>query len=286
MIGYLYILLFTVLQQGESATVRRYARKYGSGGMLMNAITALFSALFFLVTDKGGFYAPAEMIPLAIINAFLFGTGFYLSFVALRIGPFGLTKVLSGFGLLFPIFYGIWALNEPTSPRTYIALVLVFVAMFLTGYSKSKDEAKSVTLKWFLAVIGSVVANGFIGILTKMQQLRFDNACSNEFQFISIGGSCILLTILGIILDRDKLPRVFKTGVPYGIIAGFCNGGKNFLTILIYMVLPLSIVTPTKTILGKLASLIMALFVYKERYTRTQVAGVILGVIAGIILAF
>lgn len=284
MIGYLYILLFTVLQQGESATVRHYARRHGSGGMMMNAITALFSALFFLLTDTNGFYAPRGMIPLSVINAFLYATGFYLSFLAYRIGPFGLTKILSGFSMVFTIFYGILFLHEPASFVTYVAIALVFVAMALTGYQKAGDDEKNVSLKWFFAVIGSVVANGFIGVLTKMQQLRFDNTCSNEFQFISIGGSCLLLAALGLILDRDKLPTVLKTGVPYGLLAGLCNGGKNLLTILIYAALPLSIVTPTKSVLGKLASLAMALFIYKERYTKRQIAGVILGVIAAILL--
>ena len=63
MIGYLLILLFTILNLGESITVKEYAKRHGSGGMLMNAVIALFSALFFLVTDKGGFYVPGGMLP-------------------------------------------------------------------------------------------------------------------------------------------------------------------------------------------------------------------------------
>ena len=77
MLGYLLIVVFTLLNLGESVLVRDYAKKHGSGGMLMNAIIALFSTLFFFITDKGGFYAPADMIPLAAINACLFRARLY-----------------------------------------------------------------------------------------------------------------------------------------------------------------------------------------------------------------
>ena len=58
MIGYLLILLFTIINLGESIIVRTYARRHGSGGLLLSAITSLFASLFFIVTDKGGFTSP------------------------------------------------------------------------------------------------------------------------------------------------------------------------------------------------------------------------------------
>ena len=39
--GYLLVLLFTVLQLGESIAVKTYAKRYSSGGMLINAIITL-----------------------------------------------------------------------------------------------------------------------------------------------------------------------------------------------------------------------------------------------------
>ena len=103
MIGYLLILLFTLINLGESVVVRTYARRHGSGGLLLSAITSLFAAIFFIVTDKGGFYAPTEMLILAVINACLIGVGFYGSFAAYKSGPFGLIRLISGFYLIFSI---------------------------------------------------------------------------------------------------------------------------------------------------------------------------------------
>ena len=284
--GYLLIVVFTLLNLGESIAVRTYAKRHGSGGMLMNAIVALFAALFFLVTDTGGFYAPIEMLPLALINACLFGAGFYFTFISYRIGPFGLTRLLSGFSLLFSIFYGIFSLGEKPSVLTYIGIVAIFASMVLINYKKKgDDDEKGVSLKWFICIMTSVIANGFIAILTRMQQIRFNDACSNEFQFISIGGSFLILAVLGIILDRDKLPYILKHGSLYGLVGGVFNGAKNFLTLIIYTLLPLSILSPMKTGLNMIATFAMALLYYKERYTKRQMIGVTLGVAAVLLLA-
>lgn len=287
MLGYLLIVVFTLLNLFESVAVRTYAKRHGSGGMLMNAIIALFASLFFLVTDKDGFYAPPEMIPIAVINACLFGAGFYLTFLAYRIGPYGLTRLIASFSLLFTIFYGIFFLNEAPGITTYIGIVVIFAAMVLINYKKNADtEEKKASLRWFIYIMISTVANGFIGILTRMQQIRFNDTCSNEFQFISIFGSFLLLTILGLIIDRNKLSYILKHGTLYGLGAGICNGAKNFLTLVIYTLLPLSVISPMKTGLSMIATFAMALLFYKEKYSRNQMIGVALGTAAVILLAF
>ncbi len=285
MLGYLLILVFTLLNLGESVFVRTYAKRHGSGGMLMNAIVALFAALFFLVTDKDGFHAPPEMIPLAVLNAFLFAAGFYCTFAAYKCGPYGLTRLIGNFSLLFSIFYGIFFLNEVPKITTYIGIAMIVCAMVLINYQKRAEDEKGFSIKWFIHMMISLVANGFIAILTRMQQIRFNDTCSEEFQIISIGGSFILLAILGLILDRKKLPYFLKHGTVYGIGAGICNGAKNFLSLLIYLLLPLSIISPMETGLGMIATFVLALCVYKEKYSKKQIVGVILGTLAVLLLA-
>ena len=285
MIGYILIVLFTLINLGESVIVRTYGRKHGSGGLILSAITSLFASVFFLVTDKGGFYAPTEMIWLAVINACLIGAGFYGTFAAYQNGPYGLIRLISGFYLLFTIFYGIVFLKESTTVMTYIGIAMVIAAMVLINYKKSDEKAeKSGSLKWFFCVLASTVANGFIGIITRYQQIRFEDACSNEFQFVSFLGGFVLLALIGLVVDRDKLGRVIKTGSLYGFGAGILNGAKNFLTLVIYLYLPLSIVSPLKMGLSLVGSFAVAFLMYKERYTKKQLLGVAIGAAAIIIL--
>ena len=53
-LGYLLCAVFTLLALGESIAVKAYAKRYGSGGMLMNAVIAFFAALFILISDIVG----------------------------------------------------------------------------------------------------------------------------------------------------------------------------------------------------------------------------------------
>lgn len=285
MIGYLLILLFTLINLGESVIVRTYARRHGSGGLLLSAITSLFASVFFLVTDKGGFYVPTEMLILALINACLIGAGFYGSFAAYQSGPYGIIRLISGFYLIFTIFYGIVFLKEPTNALTYIGIAMVIAAMVLINYKKSDGETKKKhSFKWLVWILVSTVANGFIGIITRYQQIKFDDACSNEFQFISFFGGFVLLAAIGFIVDRDKLGTVLKKGSLYGFGAGVLNGAKNFLTLVIYLYLPISIISPVKMGLGLVGSFAIAFLFFKEKYTKKQLLGVALGVAAIIIL--
>ena len=91
--GILFIAINQVTQQIEGMLVKRYGAKHGNGGMLMNAIIALVATVFFVITDTDGFHAPAEMFPLAVINAFLYGAGFYCTFAAFFIAEI----ILPGF---------------------------------------------------------------------------------------------------------------------------------------------------------------------------------------------
>ena len=291
-LGYLLILVFTVLNLGESMVVKAYAKRFGSGGMLMNAVIALFATVFFLISDfikpeTRGFYVPSAMLPLALINCCLFAAGFYFAFLAFKIGPYGLTRLISSFSLLFSIFYGIFFLHEETDALTYIGIAMILCAMVMINCKKSaKDEEENgISLKWLIYLMISVVSNGFIAILTRMQQIRFEDACSNEFQIISIGGSFLVLTVLGLIIDRDKLGAVAKNGLLYGAAAGLCNGGKNFVALAVYLCLPLSTVSPVKTGVGMIGAFLVAVLFYKEKYTTLQKLGVLLGVVAVVLLA-
>lgn len=286
MVGYLLMILYTFLNLGESIAVKEYSKKYGSGGMLMNGVIALFATLFFVITDTDGFNAPLEMIPFALINAVLFAAGYYYAFVAYATGSYGLTRLITSFGLLFSIFYGIFFLEEPTTVFTYIGIALILAALVLINYHKRKEgEPSSIRPRWVFAIIAVLISNGFIGILTRHQQILFNDSCSKEFQIISIGLSALILLVLGLTKFKADNKTVMTRGVIYGGVAGIMNGAKNFVTLAIYLHLPLSIISPTKTGLGLLLSFAMAIIVYKEKYTLRQIIGVVLGAAAVIILA-
>ena len=97
---------------------------------------------------------------------------------------------------------------------------------------------------------------------------------------MSFGGSFIALLILGFIYERDNFKKVAKYGTVYGFLGGMCNGAKNFVNLALYLYIPISVATPIRSGIGFIVSFFLSVFLYKEKFTKMQVAGVAVGILA------
>ena len=283
--GILLLLLNQLVYQGYGVVTRHYSRKHGSGGLFFNAIVCLFSMIFFMITDKGGFCFTRELFLYGFISVVLFVAGFYSMFVALQTGSYAVSILLSSFSGVIAIVYGIVFLDEPAGIGTYIGIFLSFVSVILmNSVKKGSDESKGFSLKWLICVMISLVANGFIAVLSRMQQLRFDNKCDNEFMIISLGGAFLLLFVYGFIKERNNILPVMKHGLFYGACSGMLNGIMNFVQLMVYMYIPISVATSIKTGLTTACSFALSLIAYKEKFNIMQIIGAVAGVVALLLL--
>lgn len=285
--GILLIVLNQIAHQVEGMIVRSYGKKYGSGGMFFNAIICLAAMLFFVVTDKNGFCFPKEIFIYGFISCLMFASGFYSMYLALQLGSYAMSRLISSFSGIFAIGYGLLILKEPAGVITYAALVLVFVSVFLTNYSKGNaDGKKPFSMKWLICVLVSLVSNGFIAIISRMQQIRFENAYDNEFMMLSFGGAFAALMIIGFFLEKGKFKSIIRSGTLYGLGAGLANGAANLLNLLTYLFIPISIVTPIRTGMGIVTSFLISMVLYKEKFSKQQMVGAVIGVAAIVLLTF
>ena len=207
-------------------------------------------------------------------------------YLSLQLGSFGLTRLVTSFSGIIAIFYGIFFLSERPHFITYIAIVLVFLSVFLMRFedsSKGDSEGKTFSVKWLISTLLCVVSNGFIAILTKAQQNVFAGECDSEFKAMSYVGAFIALTVLGFILEKDNLSYILRHGSAYGILAGFVNGGHNLTTLVLYSLAPISVVSPMATGLGLIASFALSVFLYREKFTKMQGVAVAIGFVAFIL---
>lgn len=283
--GILLIVLNQIAHQVEGMIVRSYGKKHGSGGMFFNAIICLAAMLFFVVTDKNGLCFPKEIFIYGFISCLMFASGFYSMYLALQLGSYAMSRLISSFSGIFAIGYGLLILKEPAGIITYIALILVFISVFLTNYSKGNaDGGKTFSVKWLICVLVSLVSNGFIAIISRMQQIRFENAYDNEFMMLSFGGAFAALMLIGFFLEKDKFRSIIRSGTLYGLGAGLANGAANFLNLLTYLFIPISIVTPIRTGMGIVASFLISMVLYKEKFSKQQMVGAVIGVAAIVLL--
>ena len=219
--GILLLLCSSVFHQMESMFVKNYKNKYGDGGLLFNALMSLFALVYFILSERGGFYFPTDLWMYGIIGSAMYATGFYSVFVAYGCGSFALTSLILSFTSIFSVGFGIFYLKEQAGPITYLAIIICFVSLFLMNYKKSdKAEENLVTKKWMLCMFFAVFSNGMLAVLSRLQQIRFENQCTNEYYIISLSLSFMVLLIAGIVKECRNLSGISRAGIFTGAIAG------------------------------------------------------------------
>ena len=283
--GTLLILLAILIHQGEGMIVKHYGNKYGSGGMFFNAVICLFSMLFFILTDKNGFYFPPMLFAFGLVSCLMYAAGFGFMYLALQCGSYALTRLIASMSGIIAILYGIVFLEEPVGWLTYLAIGLVFLSVILMNYRKKEQgEKKGFSLKWLIYVLITALSNGLIAVLTRMQQIYFNDACSNEFKILSLGGACIALVIIGLFTDKGRFRQTLRQGTLHGTLAGLLNGANNYLTMTVYLFIPISLATSLRTGLEILASFAVSVLIYRETFTRRQVISALIGIVALVLL--
>ena len=279
--GTLLLMFYALLEQAEGIIVKHYGKKHVSGGMFFNAIICLFALVFFVVTDKGGLCFTNEMLVFGLISCSMYALGFYSMYIALQLGSFVATKMIASFSGVISIIYGIFFLKEQAGFFKYLGIILVFLSVILMQYKKTESaEKKKMSFKWLMWTLATVISNGLIAVLSRMQQLHFNQAYDNEFMILSFGGAFIALCIIGLIYERDKLLYTLRYGGLWGTLAGLVNGGKNLVVLLLYLYIPISVATPLRTGLSLIMSFLLSVFIYREKFTVRQILSVVVGITA------
>ena len=264
----------------EGILIKKYNEKYDKGGSIFTAIVSLFSMLFFIITDKGGFDFRLSMLPYALIAGVFYCSASLCTFIALGCGPFAISKLMLSYTGIFSISYGLFFRNEQLGPFAFIGIALMLISIYFNKSPKQTNEKKA-SLKWAVCIILSVIGSGMYGVLQKLQQDKFADEVNNEFMIVALGFSALTLFIAGFIKDGKDTFTIFKHGTVYASAAGISNGLTNFLTIIVNgMVVNFSTLSPLRSGIGIIITFIISKLVLKEKFTTRQLIALLLGTIA------
>ena len=277
----LLILGGILLGTAESAIVKRYQTKHGKGGAVFTGILALFALLFFLLTDTNGFYAPPELLWYAIPAGIAYGVAYFFTLIALGCGPFALSSLIISYSLMFLTVYGFVALKEPITLFTVSGLIAILISLFLV---RAKKEEGGFSVKWLVSILLVWFGNGMIGVLRVMQQKKYTDAYNNDFMVIMLGVAVVLLFAIGFFKDGKDAKYIFRYGVPWGAAAGVLNAAHNAISIFVVTLIPVSVSSPLTAGLKIVVAFLFSHFAYKERYSKRQLVGVALGILAVVLL--
>lgn len=278
------ILVSTVTNLAESMFIKRYNMRHQKGGFLFTALVSFFSMLIFLLTDKDGFSLPSGIWLYAIAAGVLYCTASVLTYVSLQIGSYAMSMLILSYSIVFSIGYGLLFLGEQITVFTCMGLGLMMLSIFLVRSSKQENDDQKVSLKWVVCISIAALGNGLFGVIQRMQQITFDNACTNEFMVIALAFSSCVLFAVGLKKDRGDLKYVFRHALPWTAAAGASNGLTNFMVVILYTLMPISLSSPIRVGAKILLSFALSVLVFRERFEKRQMLGVILGTIALVFL--
>lgn len=279
----LLIIVSVCTSLAEGIFIKKYNSRHSKGGFLFTGLISLFSMMYFIVTNTDGFYCPAEVIPYAVIAGILYCSASFLTYVALSCGSFAMSMLILSYGIVFSIGYGIIFLKEPATLYTYIGLAIIMVSLYLVRGAKDAS-GKKFSVKWLVCILLSVFGSGMFGVIQRMQQIRFENSCTNEFMIIALGLSAAALLIVGFIKDGKDLKYIVKNGSLYAILAGFSNGATNGLSLIVNTMIAISIASPTRAGVKIILSFIMSKLIFKEDFLKRQIVGILLGAVGLVFL--
>ena len=287
---YLIILAAALTALTESATLKFYNKRHENGGFLFMSLISFASMLFFLIkylitdTSKGDF--TPEIIPVAILAGVLYCSASFLTFLSIRYGPFAISMLILSFSIVITSGYGIIFLGEEAGWLSYVAFAMISVSLFLVRPKGDSDEGekKKVSALWLVCVLLSVACSGLYSVTLRAQQVHFENTVTNECMVIALGFSALTLFVIGLVTSKEKSLKILKESAPYGLLAGTANGATNTLTLTLHTMMAISISSPTRSIVGTAVTFSFSYFILKEKFLPRQIAGVILGAAAVVML--
>ena len=279
--AYLLIIINVFAGLAEGIFIKQYNTKHAHGGFLFTGIVSLFAMLYFVVTDKGGFCVVPELLPYALISGVIYCAASLLTYVALACGSFAMSMLVLSYSIVFSIGYGVIFLNEAVSMFSVIGFALLLVSLYLT---RGNSLGGKISLKWVVCIVISTVANGLYGIIIRMQQIRFTNAFDNECMAICLGFSALMLFVVGIFTDGKYIKEIAKSAIPYAFGSGIINGFRNMLSIVVYTMIPFSMSSAVTSGMKIVISFVVSFLLFKERFLKRQVVGVIIGALALVFL--
>ncbi len=281
MFYYLLMPLIPMISACQSISQKQYTLKNKSPNVILfSAITSLIAFFFFLITSGFDLNFDIRLVPYALGFAVCYASAWVGTVMALRYGLMALSSLIVSFSLVFPTVYGIIH-GEAVTPLVIIGLTLLGAAIVLINLKSGQKGRFSV--KWLLCVAVAFVGNGFCSIMQNMQKRTLGDSYTHEFMLIALSAAFVLLMGYALLTSRNIVADL-KGCLPYSTMNGVANALVNFLTLTLIGRIPNTVLYPTNSALGMLVTFLLAFFGYKERFTKMQYIGYVLGAASIVLL--
>ena len=285
---YLYLIISTFMSASTSIVGKGYNKRCdGLRGasafynlLQMLAVLASWGVIFIIEPSFD-----AAVLPYSLGFAACYTVCNIAVICALRYGPASLTSLFVSLALIITSVWGLIFWGAEATPAVIIGLVLVAVAIYLCLYS-GKGDGKRVSLKWAIFAFLAMAGNAGCAIVQRSQQTAFNGEYGNMMMLFASVGSAITCTLIFLFSERSDAVSLGKRGWFFPVVAGICNVILNMFVIMLASTeLSSSLIYPTIGVGGLVTVILFSMLVYRERLSKFQWAGIVIGAVATLLLS-
>ncbi len=261
---------------GQNTLGKLHASRGGSAH-LFNINKAIAGILLFLIAGIiNGISLHSATVLFGICYGVFLGISMYTGFKALSMGPMALTSIIASFSLVIPFIFGITVWREKLSVFGVMGILFLMSAIVLLNFKKEKG----LSVKWSVFAMLTMVTNGICSLIQKYHQLCYPGEYRIEFMLWSL--VCVLAVTS--IMGRSEL-KAFCLNAS-GITSGILNSGANFIVLYLAATENASVLFPIVSVCNVITVWIIGRVIFKEKLKILQLAGLVLGVFAIILLNY
>lgn len=257
--------------------------KYAAFRNLLSA--ALAAGL--IVISGNGFHCDAKTVIISMLSGISLTASMIFGIMALKNGTVALNSMFGTAGLIVPVIAGIFLFDTPVSILQWLGVALFLCAAYLL-ISNSKRTYNKFSPKTLLLLLGVLLTEGFTMLAQQLFAHYVQNGDVTVFSLFSFGipgiAIVIYLLIKSKIHNEGKIPRLTPELIGLGAVLSLAVFIINQLATLaasvVSPVVLFAFINGGSTIIGTIVAAIM----FKEKLTLRNVAGVIIGVLALVIV--
>lgn len=203
---------------------------------------------------------------------------------ALARGDISTTVMIGCCSLVLPTILGSVFWHETIAPVQWVGLALLLTALMM---SMDRRETRKPRPGWKGYCALFFVVSGLSGLIFKAHQNSPGKMETAEFLLIASIVSSTLLGLTAVLINRaqgaprPKLPRV---ALKYALICGTCSCVYSWLNVRLTGALPSVVFFPVFNGSVILGSSLAGCFCFRERLTRRQVIGLVLGLFSLVLI--
>ena len=241
--------------------------------------------LIWFLASGGGISLEAVIFGLVygvILCAFL-----YFKTASLAEGSVTITTLIGSAAFIPATIFGIFYASESVSVFQIIGMVVMLIAVAICVNTKNSSEKP--TLKWIIYVIAFFIAGSALGAFFKV--FGKSNAFSevNGMMLSAAIFSAIAFFVTGLVINKaNKLPSptIEKQSLIYILLSGLAGCLYVRMNLSLSAVISSAIFFPVSNGSMVMISTLAGFLLFKEKLTKLQVFGIILGVVAIVLSSF